>query len=63
MQLFNSVSYENGENNNRDLYDEYFQIDAHVGSVNDIAFSCPDNQLCIITCGADMTIKVFFLWY
>ncbi|KAM7475900.1 hypothetical protein LguiB_023143 [Lonicera macranthoides] len=38
---------------------KHLEIDAHVGSVNDIAFSCPDNQLCIITCGADMTIKVW----
>lgn len=34
------------------------QIDAHVGGVNDIAFSHPNKQLCIITCGDDKTIKV-----
>lgn len=34
------------------------QIDAHVGSVNDLAFSHPNKQLCIITCGDDKTIKV-----
>ena len=36
------------------------QIDAHVGGVNDIAFSHPNKQLCVITCGDDKTIKVFF---
>ena len=35
------------------------QIDAHVGGVNDLAFSTP-KQLCVITCGDDKTIKVCF---
>ncbi|KAL6002294.1 Protein TOPLESS-RELATED PROTEIN 2 [Asimina triloba] len=35
-----------------------FQIDAHNGGVNDIAFAHPNKQLCIITCGDDKTIKV-----
>ena len=35
-----------------------FQIDAHVGGVNDLAFSHPHKQLCVITCGDDKTIKV-----
>ena len=35
-----------------------FQIDAHVGGVNDIAFAHPNKQLCIVTCGDDKTIKV-----
>ncbi|KAK1272817.1 Topless-related protein 1 [Acorus gramineus] len=35
------------------------EIDAHVGGVNDIAFSTPNKQLCIITCGDDRTIKVW----
>lgn len=35
-----------------------FQIDAHVGGVNDIAFSTPNKQLCFTTCGDDKTIKV-----
>ncbi|URD93243.1 CTLH [Musa troglodytarum] len=35
------------------------EIDAHVGSVNDIAFSHPDKSLSIVTCGEDMTIKVW----
>jgi len=36
------------------------QIDAHVGGVNDLAFSHPNKQLCVITCGDDKTIKVGF---
>ena len=36
------------------------QIDAHVGGVNDLAFSHPNKQLCVITCGDDKTIKVTF---
>ncbi|KAJ7549922.1 hypothetical protein O6H91_07G075100 [Diphasiastrum complanatum] len=35
------------------------EIDAHIGSVNDIAFSHPNKQLSIITCGDDKTIKVW----
>ncbi|MQL69363.1 hypothetical protein Taro_001639 [Colocasia esculenta] len=35
------------------------EIDAHVGGVNDIAFSQPNKQLCIITCGDDKVIKVW----
>jgi WD40 repeat protein len=34
------------------------QIDAHIGGVNDIAFSHPNNTLSIITCGDDKLIKV-----
>ncbi|KAH7547411.1 hypothetical protein FEM48_Zijuj01G0306800 [Ziziphus jujuba var. spinosa] len=37
----------------------HLEIDAHVGNVNDIAFSHPSKQLCIITCGEDKTIKVW----
>lgn len=37
----------------------HIQIDAHVGSVNDIAFALPDMQPCIVTCGDDMKIKVW----
>lgn len=36
-----------------------FQIDAHIGSVNDLAFAHPDKQFCVITCGEDKTIKVW----
>ncbi|KVH98059.1 CTLH, C-terminal LisH motif-containing protein [Cynara cardunculus var. scolymus] len=35
------------------------RIDAHVGGVNDLAFSHPNKQLCVITCGDDKTIKVW----
>lgn len=35
------------------------QIEAHVGSVNDLAFSYP-NKLCVVTCGEDRFIKVCF---
>ncbi|WVY91714.1 hypothetical protein V8G54_037228 [Vigna mungo] len=34
------------------------QIDAHVGGVNDLAFSHPNKQLCVITCGDHKTIKI-----
>ncbi|KAK6158499.1 hypothetical protein DH2020_005813 [Rehmannia glutinosa] len=36
-----------------------FQIDAHIGGVNDIAFAHPNKQLCIVTCGDDKTIKIW----
>ncbi|CAN6486440.1 unnamed protein product [Victoria cruziana] len=38
---------------------QHLEIDAHAGGVNDIAFSLPNKQLCIITCGDDKTIKVW----
>lgn len=38
---------------------QHLEIDAHVGGVNDLAFSHPNKQLCIITCGDDKTIKVW----
>jgi len=34
------------------------QIDAHVGGVNDLAFSNLNKQLCIVTCGDDKLVKV-----
>lgn len=34
------------------------QIEAHVGSVNDLSFSYPNKQLSIVTCGEDRLIKV-----
>ncbi|XP_042448898.1 protein TOPLESS-RELATED PROTEIN 2-like [Zingiber officinale] len=43
---------------NRELH-QMLEIDAHVGSVNDIAFSRPNNSLSIVTCGDDKTIKVW----
>ncbi|XP_048439704.1 protein TPR3 [Pyrus x bretschneideri] len=38
---------------------EHLEIDAHVGGVNDLSFSHPNEQLCVITCGDDKTIKVW----
>ncbi|KAI4344161.1 hypothetical protein L6164_011423 [Bauhinia variegata] len=37
----------------------HLEIDAHVGSVNDLAFSYPNKQLCVVTCGEDRIIKVW----
>ncbi|GLT77131.1 hypothetical protein SLA2020_487450 [Shorea laevis] len=37
----------------------HLQIEAHIGSVNDIAFCIPARQLYAITCGDDKTIKVW----
>ncbi|XWS17122.1 hypothetical protein CRYUN_Cryun33cG0041300 [Craigia yunnanensis] len=34
-------------------------IEAHVGSVNDLAFSYPNKQPCVVTCGEDRVIKVW----
>lgn len=38
---------------------QHLEIDAHVGGVNDLAFSNPNKQLCVITCGDDKAIKVW----
>ncbi|XP_050268371.1 topless-related protein 1-like isoform X1 [Quercus robur] len=38
---------------------QHLEIDAHVGSVNDLAFCHPTKQLSVITCGDDKTIKVW----
>ncbi|XP_020114687.1 protein TPR2 isoform X1 [Ananas comosus] len=38
---------------------QQLELDAHVGGVNDIAFSHPNKSLSIITCGDDKTIKVW----
>ncbi|PRQ26695.1 putative transcription factor WD40-like family [Rosa chinensis] len=38
---------------------QHLEIDAHVGSVNDLAFCNPTKQLCVITCGDDKAIKVW----
>ncbi|KAI5446465.1 hypothetical protein KIW84_014337 [Lathyrus oleraceus] len=40
---------------------QQLEIDAHDGAVNDIAFSYPESQLCIVTCGDDKLIKVWDL--
>ncbi|KAG6472511.1 hypothetical protein ZIOFF_069976 [Zingiber officinale] len=37
---------------------QHLEIDAHIDSVNDIAFSYPKKTLSIITCGDDKAIKV-----
>ncbi|KAL8501759.1 hypothetical protein ACS0TY_021034 [Phlomoides rotata] len=39
--------------------DKHFEIDAHVGSVNDIAFSKPYYKLVVISCGDDKLIQVW----
>nr|GEU94379.1 von Willebrand factor, type A [Tanacetum cinerariifolium] len=36
------------------------EIDAHVGGVNDLAFSHPNKQLCVITFGDDKTIEFIY---
>eukprot|EP00897_Mesotaenium_endlicherianum_P001295 jgi/Mesen1/1193/ME000128S00169 len=38
---------------------QHLEIDAHAGGVNDLAFSHPNKQACVITCGDDKTIKVW----
>ncbi|KAG6493192.1 hypothetical protein ZIOFF_048169 [Zingiber officinale] len=38
---------------------QHLEIDAHIGSVNDIAFSYPKKTLSIITCSNDKEIKVW----
>ncbi|KAJ1699335.1 hypothetical protein LUZ63_007847 [Rhynchospora breviuscula] len=40
---------------------QVLEIDAHTGAVNDIAFSNPNKQLCVVTCGDDKLIKVWDL--
>ncbi|XP_058077196.1 protein TPR1 isoform X2 [Magnolia sinica] len=40
---------------------QHLEIDAHVGKVNDLAFSHPNKQLCVVTCGDDKLIKVWDL--
>ncbi|XP_057996293.1 topless-related protein 4 isoform X2 [Hevea brasiliensis] len=37
----------------------YREIEAHVGSVNDLAFSYPNDRLSVVTCGEDRVIKVW----
>ncbi|KAK9055103.1 hypothetical protein SSX86_026183 [Deinandra increscens subsp. villosa] len=37
----------------------HLEIEAHSGSVNDLAFSYPNKTLSIVTCGDDMLIKVW----
>ncbi|XAR71008.1 hypothetical protein NMG60_11028077 [Bertholletia excelsa] len=51
VQLY---SYHGGSSVHRHL-----EIDAHAGSVNDLAFSKPKNHLFLITCGDDKFIQVW----
>ncbi|KAF7830319.1 topless-related protein 1-like isoform X1 [Senna tora] len=37
----------------------HLEIEAHVGSVNDLAFCSPTSKLCLLTCGDDKTIKLW----
>ncbi|KAE9462692.1 hypothetical protein C3L33_05400, partial [Rhododendron williamsianum] len=37
----------------------HLEIEAHGGSVNDLAFSYPNKQLSVVTCGDDRAIKVW----
>ncbi|XP_031129869.1 protein TOPLESS-like isoform X2 [Ipomoea triloba] len=52
VQLY---SYHGGSNSIR----KQLEIEAHAGSVNDLAFSKPYNQLLVITCGDDKLIQVW----
>ncbi|XP_063945193.1 topless-related protein 4 isoform X5 [Daucus carota subsp. sativus] len=52
--IIHLYAYHGGDN----LQDK-LEIEAHVGSVNDIAFCFPNKQLCIVTCGEDRLIKVW----
>ncbi|TKY74752.1 Topless-related protein 1 [Spatholobus suberectus] len=52
VQLY---SYHDGN----DIISQHLQMDAHDGSVNDLAFSSLNKQLLVITCGDDKTIKVW----
>ncbi|XP_022755149.1 topless-related protein 4-like [Durio zibethinus] len=47
-------SYHGGDDLRNNL-----EIEAHVGSVNDLAFSYPNKQLCVVTCGEDRVMKVW----
>ncbi|GLU08454.1 hypothetical protein SLE2022_253670 [Rubroshorea leprosula] len=38
---------------------QHLEIDAHIGSVNDLVFSHPNRQLVVVTCGDDKLIKVW----
>lgn len=40
---------------------QHLEIDAHFGNVNDLAFSHPNKQLCVVTCGNDKLVKVWDL--
>lgn len=40
-----------------------WQIDAHIGAVNDLAFAHPNKQLCLVSCGDDKQIRVRTIYY
>ncbi|CAI8610702.1 unnamed protein product [Vicia faba] len=54
--LFHMYAYQ-GANDLR----QTLEIDAHVGAVNDLAYSYPNKQICIVTCGDDKLVKVWDL--
>ncbi|GAB2277382.1 Topless- protein 3, variant 2 [Dionaea muscipula] len=39
----------------------HLEIEAHAGTVNDLAFAYPNKQPCVVTCGDDKLIKVWDL--
>ncbi|XP_017699381.1 protein TOPLESS-like isoform X2 [Phoenix dactylifera] len=45
--------------NGRDGISNHLEIEAHVGGVNDAAYSQPKRQVCIVTGGEDKIIKVW----
>ncbi|KAG1327125.1 hypothetical protein COCNU_01G010590 [Cocos nucifera] len=45
--------------NGHDGISNHLEIEAHVGGVNDAAYSQPNRQVCIVTGGEDKTIKVW----
>ncbi|KAJ8534956.1 hypothetical protein K7X08_016684 [Anisodus acutangulus] len=44
---------------NNNHAEKHLEFEAHSGSVNDLAFSKPNNQLFVITCGEDKLVKVW----
>ncbi|KAM7258458.1 hypothetical protein ACFE04_014199 [Oxalis oulophora] len=52
--IFHLYSYQNVN-----IVQPHLEIDAHIGGVNDLAFSTPHKQLLVISCGDDMAVKVW----
>ncbi|KAM7278645.1 hypothetical protein ACFE04_005779 [Oxalis oulophora] len=52
--IFHLYSYQNAN-----IVQPHLEIDAHIGGVNDLAFSTPHKQLLVISCGDDMAVKVW----
>lgn len=44
---------------NGNYFDKQWEIDAHIGSVNDLAFSKPFGKFVVISCGDDKLIQVW----